>query len=106
MRFKMERSLAELLAIQKACQLCVSNDSLRRSCINFESDSLEVVGWLKNEDFGNLSRVEVIYDIRASLRMLNIPTLGFVPRASNSVADSLAKRGVALDGENVVWSVF
>ena len=101
-----DMATAELLAIQKACHLCVSEESLRRRCISFESDSLEALGWVKGNYFGNLACVKVIYDIRASFRMLNNPSLNFVPRASNSVADGLSKRGLASDRDDVIWSVF
>ena len=71
-----------------------------------KTDLLTAIGWVKDDSFGNLARVDVIYDIRASLRRLNNPSLNFVPRASNSMADGLAKRGLASNGVDVVWNFF
>ncbi|KAK3199278.1 hypothetical protein Dsin_022693 [Dipteronia sinensis] len=99
-----DASTAELLAIQKACFLCVSKASVGRRKICIESDSRVAVSWVKDDDFGNLALVDVIYDICSKLRLLGKTSVNYIARDANVVADGLAKRGVALDGENVVWS--
>ena len=57
-------------------------------------------------DFGNLALVDVIYDVRSKLRSFSNISVRCVSRGSNCLADGLAKRGSALEGENVVWNVF
>ncbi|KAK1564330.1 hypothetical protein Q3G72_000737 [Acer saccharum] len=59
----------------------------------FVSVFKEVSGWVKDVDFGILSSLEY-------------SSVCFVPRDANSMADSLAYRGMALDWENVFWKVF
>ncbi|KAK4847294.1 hypothetical protein QYF36_000452 [Acer negundo] len=89
-----EAATAELLAIHKACLLCVSKTSLWGRCIYFESNSKEVVSWVNDEEFSNLPLVEVIFDIRTMLVQLSCSLVCFAPRDSNSLVDDLAKRGL------------
>ncbi|KAK1552035.1 hypothetical protein Q3G72_009250 [Acer saccharum] len=64
------------------------------------------VSWISSGDFGNLAMVEVFYEVRAKLSAFNNLSIRHVPRAANEMADGLAKRGLVLEGEDVVWSVF
>ncbi|TXG46630.1 hypothetical protein EZV62_027869 [Acer yangbiense] len=50
--------------------------------------------------------IEISVVLRIMLQQLSNSQVCFAPRNSNSVADELAKRGLQLEGENVVWSVF
>ncbi|KAI9186998.1 hypothetical protein LWI28_023238 [Acer negundo] len=101
-----DTSTAEPLAVHKACILSAANEVLRGRKICFESDSKEAISWVEDEDFKNFMPVEVIHDIRSKLRLLDNASLNFVPRGANSMEDGLAKRGLVLEGENVVWNVF
>ncbi|KAK0576300.1 hypothetical protein LWI29_015106 [Acer saccharum] len=74
--------------------------------ITIESDSRVAVAWVNEGDFGNLAMVEVIYEVRSKLRVFKNLSVCFVPRNGNVLADGLAKRGVTMEGENVVSSVF
>ncbi|KAI9165293.1 hypothetical protein LWI28_011145 [Acer negundo] len=97
---------AELLAIQKACPFCASKESLGGRSICIESDSEVAVFWVNDTNFGNLSMVNVIYDICSTMHILGNMTIRFVPRSANSIADGLAKKGLALNGEKIVWREF
>ncbi|KAK1576272.1 hypothetical protein Q3G72_012559 [Acer saccharum] len=92
----------ELLAIQKACLLCVSQSSIGGRSICFESESRVAVSWVTDGEFGNLALVDVIYDIRSKLRSLGNASLIYAPRESNWMADGLAKKGSVMTGENIV----
>ncbi|KAK2654158.1 hypothetical protein Ddye_014014 [Dipteronia dyeriana] len=99
----MEATAAELLAIHWACLLCASNISFKGISICIESDSKVAIEWVKQDDFGYLPMVQVIYDIRATLRRLGNLSVCFTQRESNSDADALAKRGLDIDGEVINW---
>ena len=94
---------AEILAIQKACKLCVSKNELRSREIVIESDSREVVLWITSGDFGNLALVDEIFEVRAILSASTKWSVCYVPRALNAMADGLAKRGSLLEEEEVEW---
>ncbi|KAK2654775.1 hypothetical protein Ddye_014631 [Dipteronia dyeriana] len=44
----------ELMAIEKACSLCVLNPVLKGSVIKTVNDSMMVVSWINGDSFGNL----------------------------------------------------
>ena len=71
------------------------------------SDSMEAVTWVNDEDFGNLNMVDIIYDIRSCLSLLKNISVQHISRDSNSVADSLAKRGSShlMDMDEIEWRV-
>ena len=100
-----EAATAELLAIQKAMVLCVSNLVVKESSIVFESDSRMAVNWILGGDFGNLEVLDVILDIRSMLRGFRNLSIGYVSRSANVMADSLAKRGSRMEGEFIEWMV-
>ncbi|KAK1555980.1 hypothetical protein Q3G72_009040 [Acer saccharum] len=102
-----ESNSAEVLAILKACELCSSNARLVGSNIQVVSNSLEVVSWVNNSDnFGNLSNLKAINDIRGNLRSLKGLSIIFNSRALNVDADRLAKRSSS-GGEDILeWFGF
>ena len=61
---------------------------------------------MNDENFGNLAFVNTIYDIRCKLRILGNTNVCLNSRVTNSVADSLAKRGSSMDGEDIMWIKF
>ncbi|TXG64801.1 hypothetical protein EZV62_011795 [Acer yangbiense] len=52
---------------------------------------------------GSLNHVHLIYDIRGFLSLLGNASVVFNNRSSNSLADSLAKKGSAMGGDSLVW---
>ncbi|KAK2661790.1 hypothetical protein Ddye_000364 [Dipteronia dyeriana] len=54
---------AEVLAIHSACQLIVDNHLLNGRCIDILSDSKTMVSWCNDDDIGNSSLVNFVYDI-------------------------------------------
>ena len=61
-----------------------------------------IISWVNEDDLGNLSHVNLIYDIHM-LHVLSNTYMEHISRASNSVADRLAKRGSAMDSDNIEW---
>ncbi|KAI9157419.1 hypothetical protein LWI28_022215 [Acer negundo] len=114
-----EECLISMVRIGVACSVESPQDRMNISRVVHElqsvrkillqattSDSFEEVAWVNDEDFGNLPMVEVIYDIITLLQQLKNSKVCYASRNSNSEADILAKRGLLLEGENVVWNVF
>ncbi|KAK2650615.1 hypothetical protein Ddye_018104 [Dipteronia dyeriana] len=93
----------ELWAIHNACYLCLMKASFFGRNIQIVSDSRIAVAWVNDKDFGNLKLVQTIYDIRSMLKALSSTSIIYMPRYSNFLADSLAKRGCSLDGGIVDW---
>ncbi|KAK2662495.1 hypothetical protein Ddye_001069 [Dipteronia dyeriana] len=100
-----DASTAELMAIHKACLLCVSKVLLSEKSILIESDSKVVLSWLKDYNFGNLALVNIIYEIRSMLCTYDNLLVSYASRDSNMVADGLAKKGLFADGECVDWNL-
>ena len=96
----------EILAIRKACELCASNPSLADRNIQIVSDSSVAVSWANNIDnFGSLTHVQTIYDIRGYLQNLKGLSIAYNPRASNEAADALAKLSSSGGADSIVWEV-
>ncbi|KAK1592575.1 hypothetical protein Q3G72_027288 [Acer saccharum] len=95
--------IAEVLAIHKAYQLISEKASLVQRCITIFSDSKSAVSWIKSVDFGNLQLVHLLYDIRQFLKSLNGFDIKYMPRESNSFADSLAKAASSEGGDRLEW---
>ncbi|KAK1567635.1 hypothetical protein Q3G72_014531 [Acer saccharum] len=97
----------EILAILKACKLCTTKLSLVNRNIQIVSDSLEAVSWANNlEDFGSLLHVNAVYDIRNHLQKMKGMSIVFNPRASNVMADGLAKMSSNGGADSIVWEEF
>ena len=94
---------AEIFTIHRACQLVVYNQIFGNRNITIFSDSKSVVSWCNGEDFGNLSLVNLLYNIRQILHSLDCLTIKFMPRGSNSFADCLAKNGSSCSGDRLEW---
>ncbi|KAK3226913.1 hypothetical protein Dsin_006775 [Dipteronia sinensis] len=88
----------EILAIHKACDLCISNPLLRGRNIEIISDSKTAVSWIKNDGVGNLKHVKEIYDIRSNMDIFGGMVISHHSRASNFFADNLAEIGSCMRG--------
>ena len=95
---------AEILAILKACKMCLSREDLGDKEIILVSDSKVAVSWVLGEGIGNIDNWEYIVDIKECLKAMPHLSVAFRSRASNSFADSLAKRGSSAT-EDVEWSM-
>ncbi|KAK2637402.1 hypothetical protein Ddye_032194 [Dipteronia dyeriana] len=96
-----EAVTAKILAIAKACSLCMSRPTFLGKNIVFVIDSKVVVSWVVNgSGIGSLKHVHTIYDIPNHLRSFGQASMVYYcSRASNSFADMLAKQGSEGDGE-------
>ena len=96
---------AEVLALAKACELCLSRNELAGKTFVFSSDSKAVVSWVNSYDLGNIRLTHFLYEIRSNLRRLGNASVEFSYRSSNSFADSLAKKASSGEGDAIVWSL-
>ena len=60
-----DSNLAEIKAIHKAYELYVSNVALIGRDVEIVNNSMMVVSWVSNKDFGCLKHIDIIYDIRS-----------------------------------------
>ncbi|KAK3198596.1 hypothetical protein Dsin_022011 [Dipteronia sinensis] len=95
---------AEIQAISKACNLCVSRPELGGKIIDFVSDSKVAVSWINSTGIGNWKQMQEIYEIRSLLNILGQARVVFSTRASNSFADMLAKKGSGEGVDFISWS--
>ncbi|KAK2651427.1 hypothetical protein Ddye_011283 [Dipteronia dyeriana] len=95
----------EILAIHRAVTLCVEMTSLVGREIDIVSDFKVAVTWINSKGMGNLNHVKTIYEICNLLYHLGHTRVIFNSRASNSFADSLAKKGSAMEGDNLIWEI-
>ncbi|KAK3217752.1 hypothetical protein Dsin_011722 [Dipteronia sinensis] len=98
-----ESNMTELLAIQKAVEIVMSNPILRDKQIVVVSDSKVVVSWINNIGFGNLNLVDNIYEIRNSLSKHGDMKITHDSRAFNSYADNLARLACSDERNDLVW---
>ncbi|KAK2660961.1 hypothetical protein Ddye_007494 [Dipteronia dyeriana] len=98
-------NMVELMAIHKACVICVSNPVFVGKKITISSDSRTAVSWVIDNDFCNLCLWDLIADIRSMLLHLSNTTVKHCSRDLNDMTDRLAKQGAALNGELIVWGV-
>ncbi|KAK1562591.1 hypothetical protein Q3G72_014539 [Acer saccharum] len=99
-------TLAEIQAILKACQLCVSDCCPFDVRIIIESDSMVAVSWVNgNSGVGNVSLMDYILDIKEIVAKCK-PRLSVthVYRTSNVAADFLSKQGGVSYLDQVVWA--
>lgn len=96
---------AEILAIAKACELCLSKTDLTSRRLVINSDSKAAVSWINSNDLGNIRFTHLFYEIRNSLFLLRQATVQFSSRSTNFFADFLAKKGSSSEGEVIVWSL-
>ncbi|KAK3219591.1 hypothetical protein Dsin_013561 [Dipteronia sinensis] len=90
-------------AIHNACQLISEKVSLARRPITIISDSKSVIAWIKDSEFGNLQLVHLVNDIRLFLKSSYSFDLRYMPRESNSMAESLAKAGSSGGRDRLEW---
>ncbi|KAK3222654.1 hypothetical protein Dsin_009679 [Dipteronia sinensis] len=98
-----DASTAEMMAIHKACSLCVARGVFIGKKIDFISDSTEAVSRVNDESRDNLNQLNLIYDIRSMLGSLGKASLSYNPRVTNHAADLMAKQGLSSNREIVVW---
>ncbi|KAK2648310.1 hypothetical protein Ddye_015799 [Dipteronia dyeriana] len=104
-RVKLDVITADILANARACELCISQMELTSRSIVINSDSRDVVSWINNEDLGNINFSHLINDIGNILLRLGKTTDEFRSRASNSLANTLAKQGSAGEGDVLVCNL-
>ncbi|KAK3200760.1 hypothetical protein Dsin_024175 [Dipteronia sinensis] len=90
---------AEILAIHKACELCVTNPVFQSVEVIIVSDSMVAILWINVAGFGSLEHVRTIDDVRNMISYHGNLKIIHNPRASNSLADMLAKRGSNNEGD-------
>ncbi|KAK2639286.1 hypothetical protein Ddye_027081 [Dipteronia dyeriana] len=88
----LDSNLAELLAIEKACSLVVSNWALYGLLIDIASDSKVAVYWINDEGICSLNYVNMVYDCRELIRSHGGISIYYISRSMNSFANILAKK--------------
>ena len=96
--------MAEIQAIPRACDLCLSRPEVEGKNIEIVSHSKTAVSWINGSGVGNIKFAQLIYDIRNNLSLLGHAKVVFGSRASNSFADMLAKNGSRNGGDLLIWS--
>ncbi|KAK3197796.1 hypothetical protein Dsin_021211 [Dipteronia sinensis] len=95
----------EIMAIAKAIELCMTKPDVCKKDITLISDSREAVSWINRGGCGNSDHMHSVSDIRSNLIKMDQAHIIFKSRASNSVADSLAKRGSEGGEDRESWSI-
>ncbi|KAI9160177.1 hypothetical protein LWI28_005778 [Acer negundo] len=88
-----DANTVEILAIARACELCVFKRELVGWDIAIVCDSKVVLSSVNNDGIGSLNHVQTIYNIRNLWRGLGHASVIYNSRAANSMADALAKKG-------------
>ncbi|KAK3205183.1 hypothetical protein Dsin_019229 [Dipteronia sinensis] len=96
---------AELMAIEKACSLAVSNLALAGLSIEIASDSKVAVSWINEEDIGSFQYVSMVYNCRDLLRSHGSITISHNCHSANSFTDNLAKNGSSMAGDFIQCSI-
>ncbi|KAK3229950.1 hypothetical protein Dsin_001831 [Dipteronia sinensis] len=96
---------AEIMAIAKAIELCITKSDICKKDVTFISDSGEVVSWVNGGGCGNSDHMLSMSDVRSNLLKMDGAHIIFKSRDSNSVADSLAKRGSGGGDDRESWSI-
>ena len=94
------------MAIHKAVSLCLSRPAIYTKDIVIVSDSKIAVSWVNNNGFGSLNHVGTVNDIRAMLTHFGRTSVIYSLRASNSFADSLAKKASNMEEDILNWGEF
>ncbi|KAK2639235.1 hypothetical protein Ddye_027030 [Dipteronia dyeriana] len=97
---------AEIQAIARASDLCLSKLELRGRNIVIVSDSKVAVSWVNGEGISNIQHVQSIYDIRCNLKSLGQAKVVYNSRMSKTFADHLAKKGSGNEGDMLTWNDF
>ncbi|KAK3188208.1 hypothetical protein Dsin_027769 [Dipteronia sinensis] len=100
----LDSNSAEILAIKKALDLCLSEPSLHGRVISIVSDSKTAVSWINSDDFGSLDNVELIYCIRFHMKNWVGMEIVHASLMFNSFTDNLAKLGSCSNGDILHWS--
>ncbi|KAK3226986.1 hypothetical protein Dsin_006848 [Dipteronia sinensis] len=94
-----DSNTAEILAIHKACEMCVANPVFQETEVIIVSDSMVAISWVNGAGFGSLKHVRTIYDVRSMLSLHGNMKIIHNPRASNSFVDMLANMGTNNEGD-------
>ncbi|KAK3189658.1 hypothetical protein Dsin_029219 [Dipteronia sinensis] len=96
---------AEIFAIRRACQLCLSKECLRWKKIVIICDSSTTVEWINEEGFGNIEHISSILDIIEVQKEMGNISIQYNSRITNSFADALAKMAFETRMEKLEWSL-
>lgn len=98
-----EISCAEILAIFRVIKILSSDNTIKSHPIIVESDSRNVVKWCNENSGGPLnSKFQLNFIRNARCHWMNL-TIVHKGRATNMVADSLAKQGLRREDELIAW---
>lgn len=98
-----EINCAEVLAIYRAIQISSHCDSLKNQAIVVESDSSNAVMWYNADSGGPWNLCFQLNFIRSARKGGQILEIIHKGRATNDVADTLAKQGLRRDAEFLAW---
>lgn len=99
----MEINNAEVLAIHRALKISASCERLMNLPIMIESDSVNAVKWCKQDKGGPWNMNFILNFIRGESRKSPGMSITYKGRASNMVADALAKQGLSRRDEFIAW---
>ncbi|KAK2639898.1 hypothetical protein Ddye_027693 [Dipteronia dyeriana] len=80
----LDSNTAEILAIRQVVQLCASKPFLVGSDITIITDSKVAVSWIHDDDFGSLTHISAVYDIRTLLADLGGISVVYNSRVTNA----------------------
>ncbi|KAK1581558.1 hypothetical protein Q3G72_006970 [Acer saccharum] len=65
---------------------------------------IAIVNWINSDYFRSLEHIQMVYDIRESMRTHGNISVTYCSQSSNSYADDLAKKGSNMVGDVMHWS--
>lgn len=99
----MDINQAEILAIHRALQITSTNSRFSESPIIVESDSSNAVKWCNNPEGGPWNLAFIINFIRDAMSKEPRVSIIHKGRGTNTVADSMAKKGLTRADEFIAW---
>ena len=99
----MEINSAEVFAIHRAIKISLASNMVKHHQIIIESDSHNAVSWSNNASGGPSNLIFLLNFIRSSSFLGVKISIIHKGRASNVVADALAKQGLKRDADFVAW---
>ncbi|XP_048491391.1 uncharacterized protein LOC125492720 [Beta vulgaris subsp. vulgaris] len=99
----MQINLAKIFAIHRALKISLSSPEFIKHHLIVESDSANAVKWC-NEKSGGPWNIHFILNFIRNIHSMGLQvTICHCGRASNSVADGLAKQGLARTDDFIAW---